>query len=229
MNNARLWSTLQASELLPLAQPVCDCKGRVAWVLSTIALEPGFYSGQRPLHTFPRFLSGPAERLTMERQGGCPSTNSPGRNLPGRGGVPAPAPHPPAAPPGSHLVPARSADQRGTRREVLLELRVRVLLAAVATAGRAAPGHFEGRCFSLAHRLARPIPSPLRGEPPTTASGACVRVSVSVRACAEASAARQPLGLKRRQPDSSSSVKEGGGGDVEGRGHNATARGMTSS
>lgn len=114
--------------------------------------------------------------------------------------------------PGSHLVPARPAHQRGARREVLLELRVRVLLAAVATAGRAAPGHFEGWRLSLAHpRRARPIPRPLRGEPPTTAPGACVSVSVSVRACAEACAARRPLGLRRRQPESSAGVIGGRG------------------
>lgn len=59
-----------------------------------------------------------------------------------------------------HLGPARLAGQRGTRREVLLQLRVRVLLAAVAAAGGAAPGHLEGRGPGVGVAHGAPSPRP---------------------------------------------------------------------
>lgn len=142
----------QATELLPLVQPVCDRARRPRHPVST-------HWGTGVLHWAENRFRGPASASEShaDLRVGLP-TNSPRGNLPGRGGIPATAPRPTPATPVSHLVPARPADQRGTRREVLLELRVRVLLAAVATACRATPGHLERRRFCLTHRRARLLP-----------------------------------------------------------------------
>lgn len=130
---------------------------------------------------------GPASTLTGAR--GCP------RALPTEtyraGAGPRDRPRPAARRLGPHLVPARPAPQRGARREELLQLRVRVLLAAVAAARRAAPGHLEGGRprVRLTHRRARSSPSRPPGDSDHRPERACVRVRV-----------RRPVPARQRLP-----------------------------
>lgn len=92
---ARLWST-QASELLPLAQPVCDRKsGKPGDSVPARWNRASFYPEQREPRANTHFSAG----FRLDPPGGCLSTNSPGRNLAGTGETGATAPRPPATAP----------------------------------------------------------------------------------------------------------------------------------